>query len=147
MAHVPHLAGATGDDDHPRRALILAGGGMRVAWQAGVLRALEEAGLEFAHADGTSGGTINLAMLLSGHSPLEICERWRTLRRRRLRLPLPVRDISAAPHLPALGGADGIVDKVFPHLGVDVERIRDAEGWSAPSTSATHSARRECRPA
>ena len=62
----------------PRRSLILAGGGMRVAYQAGVLRALHEAGLSFFHADGTSGGTINLAMLLSGLSPEEMSERWRT---------------------------------------------------------------------
>ena len=27
------------------QSLVLAGGGMRVAWQAGVVRALEEAGL------------------------------------------------------------------------------------------------------
>ena len=65
---------------------------MRVAWQAGVLLALEEAGLTFAHADGTSGGTINLAMLLSGRSPLEMCERWRTLRVRDFASPLPLRD-------------------------------------------------------
>ena len=39
-----------------RRSLVLAGGGMRVAYQAGALAALEEAGLRFHHADGTSGG-------------------------------------------------------------------------------------------
>lgn len=114
---------------------------MRVAWQAGVLRALEEAGLAFAHADGTSGGTINLAMLLSGHSPLEICERWRTLRVADFVSPLPVRDYLRAPHLPAFGGADGIVDKVFPHLGVDVERIRDADGIVGTFNVCNHSAK------
>ena len=53
MEHTPSLAAEEGS---PRRSLILAGGGMRVAWQAGVLKALEAAGLRFAHADGTSGG-------------------------------------------------------------------------------------------
>ena len=48
-----------------RRSLILAGGGMRVAYQAGVIKALAEAGIDFDHVDGASGGTINLAMLLS----------------------------------------------------------------------------------
>lgn len=38
-----------------RRALILPGGGMRVAYQAGAVQALHEAGLRFSHADGTSG--------------------------------------------------------------------------------------------
>ena len=60
---------AAGDADGPRRSLVLAGGGIRVAYQAGVLVALEEAGLRFQHADGTSGGTFNLAMLLSGLTP------------------------------------------------------------------------------
>ena len=57
---------AAGPEATPRRSLLLAGGGIRVAYQAGVLVALEEAGLRFHHADGTSGGTFNLAMLLSG---------------------------------------------------------------------------------
>ena len=39
----------------PRRSLILAGGGMKVGYQAGVLQVLlDEAGLEFDHADGTA---------------------------------------------------------------------------------------------
>lgn len=136
--HVPHLA-AGDDGEGPRRSLVLAGGGMRVAWQAGVLRALEEAGLTFAHADGTSGGTMNLAMLLSGLSPLEMCERWRTLRVRDFAALLPPRDYLRAPHLPALGGAAGIVGKVFPHLGIDVERIRDARGVVGTFNVCNHS--------
>ena len=77
-AHTPCFAPPQGDRG-PRRSLILAGGGMRVAYQAGVVRALQEESLCFFHADGTSGGTINLAMLLSGLSPAEMGERWRTL--------------------------------------------------------------------
>jgi len=64
---VANISGApTAGTPGPQRSLILAGGGMRVAYQAGALRALFEAGLTFAHADGTSGGTMNLAMLFSG---------------------------------------------------------------------------------
>ena len=48
-----------------RRGLVLAGGGMRVAWQAGVIAALDEAGLIFEHIDGTSGGIFNAGALLS----------------------------------------------------------------------------------
>src|SRR5215216_5245624 len=115
--------------DAPRRSLIVAGGGMRVAWQAGVLLALEEGGLEFFHADATSGGTTNLAMLLSGRSPSEMCERWRTLRVRDFAAPLPLREYLRAPRLPGLAGAGGIVDKVFPspgdRRGRDPRRSRD----------------------
>lgn len=116
--------------DGPKRSLILAGGGMRVAYQAGVVRALLESGLTFFHADGTSGGIINLAMLFSGLSPEEMCDRWRTLK---------VRDFVSfvAPHeylkafdMLAMGDADGIVGAVFPHLGIDVERINAASGMA-----------------
>jgi hypothetical protein len=108
----------------PRRALVLAGGGMRVAWQAGAIRALSEAGLTFAHADGTSGGIINLAMLLSGLSPEAMCRRWETLDVHDLAPPVPLEDQLAGPvGAPALGDADGLRAKVFPHLGIDVERV------------------------
>jgi predicted acylesterase/phospholipase RssA len=110
------------------RSLILAGGGMRVAWQAGALRALAEEGLIFAHADGTSGGIMNLAMLLSGLSPAEICERWRTLDPRDFSSFLPLDEYLHGPQLEAMGDARGIREKVFPHLGIDVEKIRSATG-------------------
>lgn len=109
-----------------RRSLILAGGGMRVAYQAGVLRALGEAGLAFDHADGTSGGTINLAMMLSGLSAAEMCDRWRTLDVRRFGAAMPLQSYLKAPHLMALGSASGITGHVFPHLGIDVAKIRNS---------------------
>ncbi len=112
----------------PRRALILAGGGMRVAYQAGVIKALHEKKLTFAHVDGTSGGTINLAMLLSGLDADEMCDRWRTLRVRDFASLLPAREYRKVFNLKAMGDADGIRNKVFPHLGIDVERIRASTG-------------------
>jgi len=51
-----------------KRSLILAGSGMKVAFQAGVLQVwldearLDGASLTFDHADGASGETLNLAM-------------------------------------------------------------------------------------
>jgi predicted acylesterase/phospholipase RssA len=67
----------------PRRALVMAGGGLKVAFQAGVLQVwLDEARadgrpLEFAHADGASGGVYNLAMWCQGMSGREIADAWR----------------------------------------------------------------------
>ncbi|MBA3851635.1 MAG: patatin-like phospholipase family protein, partial [Chloroflexi bacterium] len=59
-----------------RRALILAGGGYKVAFQAGVLQVwLDEAGLEFDHADGASGGNLNLAMWCQGMSGTRIADK------------------------------------------------------------------------
>lgn len=101
---------------------------MRVAYQAGVLRALLESGLTFAHADGTSGGTINLAMLFSGLSPVEMCDRWRTLEVHDFAAFMPLEQYLKATDLMGLGSADGIINKVFPHLGVDIARIQAAQG-------------------
>jgi len=141
MEHTPSLAFDPADREAPRRSLILAGGGMRVAWQAGVLCALEEAGLGFAHADGTSGGTFNLAMLMSGRSPQEMAERWRTLRVRDFATPLPLRDYLRAPHLPGFGSASGIERRVFPHLGIDVVAIRAARGIEGTFNVCNHAAK------
>jgi len=122
------LSLAAGEEETPRRSLLLAGGGIRVAYQAGVLVALEEAGLRFHHADGTSGGTFNLAMLLSGVSPDEACRRWRDLKVLSFASVWPLRRLLAGPPYPALGTSTGIRERVFPALGVDVERIRSAQG-------------------
>jgi predicted acylesterase/phospholipase RssA len=124
--HVPPLAAP--EESVPRRSLVLAGGGMRVAYQAGVLLALAEAGLTFAHVDGTSGGTLNLAMLLSGQSPQEMCERWIRLHVRDFASLLPLRDYLLGPRLIALASAAGLVDKVFPQLGIQLARVRSATG-------------------
>lgn len=61
-----------------KRSLILAGGGVKVAYQAGVMQVwLDEAGLTFDHADGASGGVFNLAMYCQGMSGKEIADNWR----------------------------------------------------------------------
>ncbi|HEX8180002.1 MAG TPA: patatin-like phospholipase family protein [Pyrinomonadaceae bacterium] len=127
--HRPKLAPPSADA-RPRRALILAGGGMRVAYHAGVLRAFAEAGLHFSHVDGTSGGIINAAMLLSGLSPTEMCERWRTFKVTDAFAPMRFTDYLHAEHLMAMCSADGVIEKMFPHLGIDVGRINAATGMT-----------------
>jgi len=127
MIHTPSLAPPEGYRG-PRRSLVLAGGGMRVSYQAGAMLAMEEAGLRFAHVDGASGGTMNLGMLLSGLSPEEMCERWRTLDPKDFMALLPVKDYVRSLRWPALGAATGVSQKVFPHLGIDAARIRRARG-------------------
>ncbi len=125
-----HKLYAAPDDEYtgPKRALILAGGGMRVAYQAGVIRALIESGLRFVHADGTSGGTINLAMLFSGLSPTEMCDRWRTLKVHDFVHFMPFEAYLKVYDMLAMGTADGIRNSVFPHLGIDVSSINAAQG-------------------
>ena len=51
---------------------------MKVGYQAGVLQVLlDEAGLDFDHADGTSGGCLNLASSSPGLSGTRIADNWR----------------------------------------------------------------------
>ena len=63
-----------------KRALILPGGGLRLSYAAGVIDELFAHGLKFQFMDGTSGGSLNLAMLLSGLKADEMCDRWRSVR-------------------------------------------------------------------
>ncbi|MHA3703857.1 patatin-like phospholipase family protein [Jatrophihabitans sp. YIM 134969] len=110
-----------------RRGLVLAGGGMRVAWQTGVLTALTEAGLAFDHVDGSSGGIFTTAMLLSGLTPAEMGERWRTLDVEAFVAPQPWRAYLRSPtNWSAFGSARSIRRTVLPHLGVDLDRVRAA---------------------
>lgn len=58
----------------------MAGGGLKVAFEAGVLQVwLDEAGLTFDHADGASGGVFNLAMYCQGMSGRQMADNWRRL--------------------------------------------------------------------
>ncbi|TDW96752.1 patatin-like phospholipase family protein [Dinghuibacter silviterrae] len=110
-----------------RRSLVLAGGGIRVAYHAGVLLALEEAGLTFRHVDGTSGGIFGTAMLASGITPTDAARHWRRLHLGGFMKPLPFWDYLRWGALPALGSATGVRDKIFPELGISPDRIRSNE--------------------
>lgn len=127
-AHIPPIAPL---DTPNRRALILAGGGMRVAYQAGTVKALLDEGLRFSFADSASGGTINLAALLSGIGADELCERWRKLDVKKFVSFLPSKKYLSNVNLPAMGDADGMIKHVYPGLGVDLERIRAAKNIDA----------------
>lgn len=114
--------------DAPRhRSLVLSGGGMRLSYQAGVLRALQEAGLSFQHIDATSGGAINLAMLLSGLSPTEMGERWTSLQLRRSLSLMPLESYLRQDRQVAMGSAEAFIDYVYPHLGIDLATVRGAQ--------------------
>lgn len=111
-------------DTPPRRALILAGGGLKVAFQAGALQVwLDEAGLDFDLADGCSGGCLNLAMYCQGHSGTAMADAWRRYR------PLSALDLNARELL-KLGVAESLfeLDKmretVFPDWSLDWDAIR-----------------------
>ena len=117
--------------DGPTRALVLAGGGIRVAWQTGVVAALRERGLEFAHGDGTSGGIFTLGMLLSGIKPPEMVERWRELPARAFVSLLPARSyLRPMTDWQAFGSADGVRERVLPALGIDLAAIRCSQGMT-----------------
>jgi predicted acylesterase/phospholipase RssA len=107
-----------------RKSLVLAGGGVRLAYHAGVQVALQEAGIRFAHVDGTSGGIFGAAMVASGVAPLEQAARWRALRLRGFIQMLPPGNYLRQSRMRALGGSRGIRRKIFPALGISAEAIR-----------------------
>ncbi len=130
--HIPQGA-ANGEQDVPgiKRALILPGGGLRLSYAAGVMDEIFSRGLTFHLMDGTSGGSLNLAMLLSGLKADEICERWRNLNMMDTISFRSLKDCLSDPAFVAAGSACGFREKVFPHLGIDVGKIRAADGVQA----------------
>ena len=107
----------------------MAGGGLKVAYQAGVLEVwLDELGLEFDHADGVSAGVFNLAMWCQYDTGRRIADNWRGFR--------PLRAIGVQPRA-ALPGAPSVLTygrfrrNILPRWDLDWDRIR------ATSRSAT----------
>src|SRR6266516_1892462 len=116
----------TGSDNysHKKRSLILAGGGMKVAFQAGVLQIwLDEAGITFDHVDGVSGGVFNLAMYCQGMTGTQIADNWRNL-------PMSLFEDFNWQQYTKLFYADSILrfdrfrEQVFTGWGLDWDRIR-----------------------
>jgi predicted patatin/cPLA2 family phospholipase len=100
-----------------RRALILAGGGLKVAFQAGVLQVwLDEADIKFDLADGASGGVFNLAMWCSGKSGTEIADAWRNTK------PFDFCALNPRPWV-ALSSLKRFHEKVLPNWGVDWDAL------------------------
>jgi predicted acylesterase/phospholipase RssA len=107
-----------------KRSLILAGGGIKVAFQAGVLQVwLDEAGLRFDHADGASGGSFNLAMLCQGMSGTEIADAWRRTSPSSGVSP-NWRQFARPGYLESLFTLDAYRRSVFPRWGLDFDRVR-----------------------
>jgi len=107
-----------------KRSLILAGGGIKVAFQAGVLQVwLDEAGLKFDHVDAASGGVFNLAMMCQGMSGKQIADNWRNMD------PISGIDLNLS-ELPKLFYAESLFtldnfrNKVFKDWGLNWEKIR-----------------------
>lgn len=108
----------------PKRSLILAGGGLKVCYQAGVLQVwLDEAGLTFDHADGASGGTFNLAMYCQGMTGKQIADNWRNLDPF---LPVDINTSGVWPFSRSLFTTDNIRTKVLPSWGIDWNTIRQS---------------------
>jgi patatin-like phospholipase len=107
----------------PRRSLVLGGGGARGAYQAGALRALQEAGLGFDHVDATSTGILNLALLLSGLDPEALAERWACS----ALLELPC---IGAPRAGRVGWGSAARDGLaqLAEVGIDLSAINAAQG-------------------
>ena len=111
-------------DQRRKRSLILAGGGLKVAFQAGVLQVwLDEAELEFDHADGCSGGVFNLAMWCQGMSGTEIAENWRRMNPRR-GVQFNWRSYPRLLWLKSIARFDKWRKKVFTEWGLDWDKIR-----------------------
>ena len=110
--------------DGIKRSLVFPGGGMRLSYQAGALLALQEAGMCFQHMDATSGGSLNMSMLLSGLTPQQMCQRWRSLCLADSIAFLSLEDFLDKDGLQATASGDGFINAVYPHLGIDVARIR-----------------------
>jgi predicted patatin/cPLA2 family phospholipase len=107
-----------------KRSLILAGGGIKVAFQAGVLQVwLDEAALTFDHVDGASGGVFNLAMMCQGMTGMQMANNWRNLN--------PAAGISFNPasflnllYAESLFTLENYRKHVFPGWGLDWDKIR-----------------------
>lgn len=107
-----------------KRSLILAGGGLKVCYQAGVLQVwLDEAGLTFDHADGASGGTFNLAMYCQGMTGKQIADNWRNLDPF---LPVDLNTSGVWPFSRSLFTTDNLRTRVLPSWGLDWNAIRQS---------------------
>jgi predicted acylesterase/phospholipase RssA len=130
LSHIPQGAAPVAEDGI-KRSLIIPGGGLRLSYAAGAIKTLFDSGLTFQHMDGTSGGALNLAMLLSGLNIDDICSRWASLNMRDTVAFLPFKQAINLAEFTASGSAEAFRTKVFTHLGIDIQRIKAATGIQA----------------
>ncbi|HEY8411766.1 MAG TPA: patatin-like phospholipase family protein [Pyrinomonadaceae bacterium] len=113
--------------NNKKRSLILAGGGIKVSFQAGVLQVwLDEAGLTFDHVDAASGGVFNLAMMCQGMTGKQMADNWRNLS--------PKAGISFNPatflnllYAESLFTLNAYRKHVFPGWGLDWDKIHNSD--------------------
>jgi predicted patatin/cPLA2 family phospholipase len=105
---------------------MLAGGGLKIAFQAGVLQVwLDEAGLEFEHGDAVSAACFNLAMWAQRMTGTQIADHWRRFE------PIAAVHVDLL-QLPRLFGAasfftlDAFRKKFFREWGLDWKQIHDS---------------------
>ena len=109
-----------------RRSLILAGGGLKIAYQAGVLQVwLDEAHVEFDHADAVSAASFNLAMWCQGMSGQRIADNWRSFRPLRAIAP-NILGILRLPVAESFLTYRRIRRNIFPAFGLDWDVIRSS---------------------
>ena len=105
------------------KSLVLAGGGLKVAYQAGCLQVLHELGIEFDHVDAASGGCFNAAMLASGKTGTEIANHWRSMDPKAF-TTIDWRSILKLPYARAVG-TDAGLRKIFGKIWrLDFAEIR-----------------------
>ena len=106
------------------RSLILAGGGIKVGYQAGCLQVLlDEVGLTFDHVDGASGGCFNAAMMCSGLTGKQIAVNWRNLNPFDM-VAVNWREYYKLFWARSISTLDKLRTRVFPAWGLDWGRIR-----------------------
>lgn len=130
LSHVPQGVAPVAEDGI-KRSLIIPGGGLRLSYAAGAIKTLFASGLTFQHMDGTSGGALNLAMLLSGLKIDDICARWASLNMLDTVAFLPFKQATNLDEFTASGSAEAFRTKVFEHLGIDIQKIHAARGLQA----------------
>src|SRR4030095_16792985 len=125
-AHGPRLRPG-GAVSAMRRSLILAGGGLKVAFQAGVLQVwLDEAGMTFDHVDAASGGVFNLAMMCQGLSGMDIANNWRHLNPR-AGISFNAAEFPKLLYAESIFTLDNYRRHVFPSWGLNWEKIGASE--------------------
>lgn len=108
----------------PKRALMLAGGGVKIAFQAGVLQVwLDEARIEFDHGDAVSAACFNLAMWAQGMSGRQIADNWRNLDPI-IGVDVHWSQIARLIYAESLFELGAYRRKVFPAWGLDWEKLR-----------------------
>jgi len=107
-----------------KRSLILAGGGVKVAFQAGVMQVwLDEAGLQFDHVDAASGGVFNLAMMCQGMSGTEIADAWRRTDPKD-GISVNATELMKLLYSESMFTLDAYRKNVFPNWGLDWKKIQ-----------------------